>query len=49
LSFILMHKAMYDYTQGILEGLVAPEVIEAPREAGVPVLLSPRRIPVRAG
>jgi radical SAM superfamily enzyme YgiQ (UPF0313 family) len=49
LSFILMHKAMYDYTQGILEGLVAPEVVEAPREAGVPVLLSPRRIPVRAG
>jgi radical SAM superfamily enzyme YgiQ (UPF0313 family) len=28
LSFILMHKAMYDYTQGLLEELVAPEGVE---------------------
>jgi hypothetical protein len=30
LSFILMHKAMYDYTQGLLDGLVAPEVVDGP-------------------
>jgi radical SAM superfamily enzyme YgiQ (UPF0313 family) len=43
LSFIVMHKAMYDYTQSILDGLVAPVLSEGPRLAGVPIELAPTR------
>lgn len=46
LSFIAMHKAMYDYTKGVVAGLVAPELVEAPQTSGVMVQISPR-VPVK--
>lgn len=39
LSFIVMHKAMYDYTAKIVPTLVAPELVAAPVMPGVPVEL----------
>jgi hypothetical protein len=49
LSFIVMHKAMYDYTESILDGLVAPALSEAPRTPGVPIELAMRTDGLMAG
>jgi radical SAM superfamily enzyme YgiQ (UPF0313 family) len=40
LSYIIMHKAMHDYTQSILEQLVPPDVRPALTNVGVPVALT---------
>ncbi len=42
LSFIVMHKAMYDYTESIRDGLVAPALSESSRAPGVPIELAGR-------
>ncbi len=49
LSFIVMHKAMYDYTESILDGLVAPALSESPRAPGVPIELAMRTDGLVAG